>query len=110
LRKWQVAAIPSAGSARVVPGKDREFPKPLGLPEDKDAYLQSVDEIYKSDAYHSLLIEGYTFTLDLIEKVRQGDWDPDHDEEDRKSRDAFPLHAPVLDLRIIAHQTHHHQL
>ena len=65
------------------------FPKPPGLPKNRDAYLKSVDEIYRSDAYHSLSIEGYTVTPDLIEKVRQGDWDPDHDEEDRKNRDAL---------------------
>ena len=34
--------------------------------------FRSVDEIYRSDAYHSLSIEGYTVTPDLIEKVRQG--------------------------------------
>ena len=34
------------------------FPKSPGLPKDKRAYLSSVDEIYQSDAYHSLSIEG----------------------------------------------------
>ena len=28
------------------------FPKPPGLPHDRDAYLKFVNEIYKSDAYH----------------------------------------------------------
>jgi fido (protein-threonine AMPylation protein) len=65
------------------------FPKAPGLPRDQKAYLNSVDEIYRSDAYHSLSIEGYSVTLDLIEKVRQGDWAPDHDERDKKNRDAL---------------------
>lgn len=65
------------------------FPKAPGLPKDQKAYLQSVDEIYRSDAYHSLSIEGYSVTPDLIEKVRLGDWDPDHDERDKKNRDAL---------------------
>jgi fido (protein-threonine AMPylation protein) len=64
------------------------FPKAAGLPKDKAAYLQSVDEIYQSDAYHSLSIEGYSVTPALIERVREGNWDPDHHEDDRKSRDA----------------------
>jgi fido (protein-threonine AMPylation protein) len=65
------------------------FPKAPGLPKDKDAYLRFVDDIYKSDAYHSLSIEGYSVTPALIERVRQGDWDPDHHDDDRKSRDAL---------------------
>lgn len=65
------------------------FPTPPGLPEDKEAYLRHVDEIYKSDAYHSLSIEGYSVSAELIAKVRQGDWDPEHDEEDRENRNAL---------------------
>jgi hypothetical protein len=65
------------------------FPKAPGLPKDRNAYLRAVDEIYQSDAYHSLSIEGYTVTPALIERVRQGNWNPDHHEEDRKSRDAL---------------------
>jgi hypothetical protein len=65
------------------------FPKAPGVPKDKDAYLRSVDEIYQNDAYHSLSIEGYSVTPELIERVREGNWNPDHNEEDRKSRDAL---------------------
>src|SRR5205085_2601518 len=67
----------------------KNFPKAPGLPEDKNAYLRNVDEIYQSDAYHSLSIEGYSVTPDLIEKVRQGGWNPDRNERDRKDRDAL---------------------
>jgi fido (protein-threonine AMPylation protein) len=65
------------------------FPKAPGLPKDKDAYLRLIDEIYVSDAYHSLSIEGYSVTPALIGKVREGDWDPERHEEDRRSRDAM---------------------
>src|SRR5579863_6745630 len=64
------------------------FPKPPGLPKDRDGYLKFIDEIYKSDAYHSLSIEGYSVTPELIERVRTGNWDPDH-HDDRKNRDAL---------------------
>ena len=52
------------------------FPEPPGLPVDGEAYLAAVDEIYVNDAYHSLSIEGYAVTEELIEQVRQGAFDP----------------------------------
>jgi len=67
----------------------KAFPAAPGLPKDKNGYLRFIDEIYQSDAYHSLSIEGYSVTPALIERVRQGDWDPEHHEDDRKSRDAL---------------------
>jgi len=67
----------------------KNFPTPPGPPKDKDAYLRFIDEIYQSDAYHSLSIEGYSVTPALIDRVRQGDWDPEHHEDDRRSRDAL---------------------
>jgi len=65
------------------------FPKAPGLPTDKEAYLRFVDEIYRTDAYHSLSIEGYSVTPALVERVRQGGWDPEHDARDRRNRDAL---------------------
>ncbi len=65
------------------------FPPPPGLPGDREAYLRFVDGIYESDAYHSLSIEGYRVTPDLIERVRSGVWDPDNNDADRQSRDAL---------------------
>jgi Fic/DOC family protein len=65
------------------------FPKAPGLPKDKSAYLQFVEDIYKSDAYHSLSIEGYSVTPELIEKVKAGNWNPEANEADRQNRDAL---------------------
>jgi hypothetical protein len=65
------------------------FPQAPGLPEDTQAYLRFVDEIYQSDAYHSLSIEGYRVTPELIERVRAGNWNPVAQEADRQSRDAL---------------------
>ena len=65
------------------------FPKAPGLPTDKEAYLRFVDEIYRTDAYHSLSIEGYSVTPALVERVREGGWDPQHDAGDRRNRDAL---------------------
>lgn len=65
------------------------FPAAPRLPIDTRAYLQHVDDLYKSDAYHSLSIEGYRVSDDLIERVRSGDWNPDHDRNDGENRDAL---------------------
>ena len=68
------------------------FPKAPGLPKNKknkEDYLNFVDEIYPSDAYHSLSIEGYRVTPKLIARVQAGNWNPAENEEDRKNRDAL---------------------
>jgi len=65
------------------------FPKAPGLPADKEPYLRFVDEIYRTDAYHALSIEGYSVTPALVERVRQGGWDPENDAGDRRNRDAL---------------------
>jgi fido (protein-threonine AMPylation protein) len=65
------------------------FPKAPGLPKDKDAYLKLVEGIYKSDAYHSLSIEGYSVTPELIERVKAGNWNPQDNEADRQNHDAL---------------------
>jgi fido (protein-threonine AMPylation protein) len=65
------------------------FPKAPGLPSDKDSYMKFVEDIYESDAYHSLSIEGYSVTPELIDRVRDGGWNPEIDEADRKNRDAL---------------------
>ena len=56
---------------------------------DVAAYMKDVDERYKHDAYHSLSIEGYQVTEELIEKVKSGKWNPETSKSDAKSRDAL---------------------
>ena len=67
----------------------QRFPSPPGRPNDIEAYLRAVDDIYVTDAYHSLSIEGYTVSPELIERVRRGDWNPQENEADKKHRDAM---------------------
>ena len=94
--KPRPGSAPIAGRLEMMWEATREtvlenFPKVPGLPKgkDRDLYLHNVDEIYQSDAYHSLSIEGYSVSAALIEKVRQGSWNPDRNEIDRKDRDAL---------------------
>ena len=74
----------------------KHFPKSPGLPADKARYLKVVEENYKSDAYHSLSIEGYTVTQGLIERVKSGNWDPDNNEKDKIDKDAFAARGYYL--------------
>lgn len=67
----------------------KHFPKPPGIPADKEKYMKQVEEIYITDAYHSLSIEKYKVTPDLIDRVRQGTWNTKDNEEDKKQRDAM---------------------
>ncbi len=65
------------------------FPASPGIPDDPDAYLKAVDEVFVSDAYHSLSIEGYRVSPELIERVGSGGWDPENDKDDREHRNAL---------------------
>lgn len=71
--------------AKIV-GKLPEPSKRLG---DADDYLRQVDDIYVTDAYHSLSIEGYQVSSALIERVRSGAWRPDESAADREHTDAL---------------------
>src|SRR5690606_10088042 len=44
---------------------------------------------YVNDAYHSLSIEGYRVSPELIERVRSGCWNPEANAEDRENRNAL---------------------
>jgi hypothetical protein len=65
------------------------FPEPGSLPTDIESYLKEIEDHYAEDAYHSLSIEGYRVTPELIERVRGGNWNPEGDAADRDSRDAM---------------------
>jgi len=67
----------------------KAFPASKGAPTDTDALLRDVEARYVTDAYHSLSIEGYRVTAELIEKVRDGNWNPEGNAADRATRDAM---------------------
>ena len=65
------------------------FPPAPGPVSDPAAYLRSVDDPYQMDAYHSLSIEGYRVSPDLMKRVRCGVWNPEQSDRDEASRDAL---------------------
>ncbi len=89
-----IPAAPIAGRIRAMWESMRGavleiFPRPPGLPADTKRFLKQIDDSYEADAYHSLSIEGYVVSAELIERVRAGNWDPDHHDDDRQNRDAL---------------------
>ena len=66
------------------------FPKPSAINLiDKANFLKNIDGIYGTDAYHSLSIEKYKVTPELIERVKSGNWNLGDTEDDKKHRDAM---------------------
>lgn len=60
------------------------FPILPSVTDEIDSYIEKVDEKYLEDAYHSLSIEGYQVSKELIEKVRSGNWQPDEGDKEHK--------------------------
>ena len=65
------------------------FPEEPGRLKNITDYLRDIDDIFKTDAYHSLSIEGYRVSPELIEKVRHGRWKPDIVREDIDQKNAL---------------------
>ena len=65
------------------------FPRAPGRPEDVTAHLKRIEDVYMTDAYHSLSIEGYRVSPALIEAVCGDAWNPDRNEDHRAQRDAL---------------------
>ena len=65
------------------------FPRPPGRPADVEVVLARIEDVYVTDAYHSLSIEGYHVSPALIARVRSGGWNPERQPDDRAHRDAL---------------------
>lgn len=65
------------------------FPEPVIQTIDIETYMAEVEGKYVTDAYHSLSIEGYRVTRELIKLVRSGNWQADGSDESKKHLDAM---------------------
>ncbi len=65
------------------------FPAPPRSRPDPSRYLRRVKEIYTHDAYHSLSIEGYQVTPELIQRIADGAWDPTANPQDQAQVNAM---------------------
>ncbi len=78
-----------------------EFPAPPGLPDAIEGYLQDVDERYVADAYHSLSIEGYKVTEELIERIAREGWNPAQYVQDNEDRNAMAAKGYLQAFRAV---------
>jgi Fic/DOC family protein len=64
------------------------FPiRPEPIP--REVYLQRMDDVFVTDAYNSLSIEGYRVSRELIAKIASGEYNPHQSDEDRQHLDAM---------------------
>ena len=75
-------------------------PPPAGC-IDVAAYLRNVESIYPSDAYHSLSIEGYHVSEELIQRVQRGSWNPDGSADDEEQRNAMAARGYYDAFRLV---------
>ncbi len=66
-----------------------KFPPPAKKNLSSEQYLKDIEAKYTSDAYHSLSIEGYDVSKELIERVKSGNWNPDNLANDREHKNAL---------------------
>ncbi len=67
----------------------KHFPKRKPTTTSVNTIIQHIDDVYVNDAYNSLSIEGYKVSKSLIEKIKFGAWNPDHNESDLQQRNAL---------------------
>lgn len=56
---------------------------------DKPSALKIIEHLYVQDAYHSLSIEGYQVTKEMIARIKAGKWNPDTEKKDNEQRNAM---------------------
>jgi hypothetical protein len=96
--KVRIKEAASASRVRIIWERSREVINEL-CPDKKpgcdffskslDQTLDTVNELYVHDAYHSLSIEGYAVTPELIEKVSRGNWSPETVDQDQDAMNAL---------------------
>ncbi|BCE02108.1 hypothetical protein [Marinicellulosiphila megalodicopiae] len=67
------------------------FPDIQPTAVDVQAYLLKLEDKFVSDAYHSLFIEDYKVTPELIERVKKGQWNPEQSDEHKKHLDGMAV-------------------
>jgi hypothetical protein len=66
-----------------------ELPIENGLPQNAADCIAYIERQYKSDAYHSLSIEGFQVSDELIQKVQSGVWNPNNNDNDYELKNAL---------------------
>jgi hypothetical protein len=63
--------------------------------------MARIDDLYQRDAYHSLSIEGYRVTAELIHRIATTEWNPDEDPTHRRDMDALAARGYYQAFRLV---------
>lgn len=85
----------------------KNFPKRKPTTASTQTIIQHIEDIYINDAYNSLSIEGYKVSKSLIEKIKTGEWNPDHNESDLQQRNALAAKGYYFAFLAIKKSIHH---
>ena len=85
----------------------KHFPKRKPTRANINSIIQHIDDVYVNDAYNSLSIEGYQVTKTLIEKIKTGEWNPNHNESDLQQRNALAAKGYYLAFLAVKESIHH---
>jgi Fic/DOC family protein len=67
----------------------KTFPEAPKRKKDIKQLLKDVEARYEADAYHSLSIEGYKVSAELIDRIATNDWTPETDSSDSNDKNAL---------------------
>ena len=97
---------PHVGRIKILWASMREdvisiVPLAQATPVNAVKYLEAVDEVYKTDAYNSLSIEGYKVTPELIARIRDGEWNPEGNPDDKQQIDAMAAKGYLEAFKVV---------
>lgn len=84
----------------------KNFPKAPNHRINIKTYLKQVEETYVTDAYHSLSIEGYRVSPELIQRVRIGKWNPENSENDKEHTAALAARGYWQAFKVVEKSVH----
>ncbi len=77
------------------------FPKPQRNGSSVKSVIARIEELYREDAYHSLSIEGYQVTQDLIDRIIKGQWSPDQIQTDSEQKNALAAKGYLIAFKSV---------
>jgi hypothetical protein len=80
----------------------KDFGETPGIPDHYQEYMKGVDELYVTDAYHSLSLAGYRVTPELLAKVSDGGWIDKRNGNVGKRRNAVAARGYYLAFRRVS--------
>jgi len=97
---------PHVGRIKILWASMREdvisiVPLAQATPVNAVKYLENVDEVYKTDAYNSLSIEGYKVTPELIARIRDSEWNPEGNPDDKQQIDAMAAKGYLEAFKVV---------